>query len=52
VASLDEWHQSFLPNRTSSPWDVLLDCSGALAMLLIAYISAHIFRRRLSMRAD
>jgi VanZ family protein len=36
LASWDEWHQSFLPNRTSSPWDVLLDCSGALVMLLIA----------------
>jgi VanZ family protein len=52
LASSDEWHQSFLPNRTSSPWDVLLDCSGALAMLLIAYISAHIVRSRSSIRAD
>jgi len=25
VASWDEWHQTFLPNRTASPWDVLLD---------------------------
>jgi VanZ family protein len=37
VASADEFHQSFLPNRTSSPWDVLIDCSGALAMTLLAY---------------
>jgi VanZ family protein len=37
VASADEFHQSFLPNRTSSPWDVLIDCSGALAMMLLAY---------------
>jgi VanZ family protein len=36
IASADEFHQSFLPNRTSSPWDVLIDCSGALGMLLIA----------------
>src|SRR4051794_10364177 len=26
IAGADEYHQSFLPNRTSSPWDVLLDC--------------------------
>ena len=31
VASWDEWHQTFLPNRTGSPWDVLLDCCGALS---------------------
>jgi VanZ family protein len=35
LASWDEWHQSFLPNRTSSPWDVMLDCCGALFMLSI-----------------
>jgi VanZ family protein len=36
VASADEFHQSFLPNRTSSLWDVLLDCTGALVLLLLA----------------
>jgi len=35
LASWDEWHQSFLPNRTASPWDVLLDCCGALCLLSI-----------------
>jgi VanZ family protein len=34
VASADEWHQTFLPNRTGSPWDVLLDCCGAIALEL------------------
>jgi len=38
VASLDELHQSYLPNRTGSPWDVLLDCCGALALQLAVYI--------------
>jgi len=33
VASADEYHQSFLPNRTSSPRDVLLDCIGALVAM-------------------
>ena len=35
VASLDELHQSFLPNRTGIPSDVLLDCSGAVVILLL-----------------
>ena len=38
VASCDEWHQTFLPNRTGSPWDVLLDCTGAICLQLIVYI--------------
>jgi VanZ family protein len=38
VASCDEWHQSYLPNRTGTPWDVLLDCCGALALQLAVYI--------------
>lgn len=36
TASSDEFHQSFLPNRTSSPWDVLIDCTGAFVLLFIA----------------
>ncbi len=37
VASLDEWHQSYIPSRTGTIWDVLLDSSAALtAQLLIA----------------
>ena len=38
VASCDEFHQSFLPNRTSSPWDVLLDCTGAVALELVVLL--------------
>ena len=30
-AALDEFHQSFVASRTGSPWDVLIDCAGALA---------------------
>ncbi|MDP9099840.1 MAG: VanZ family protein [Verrucomicrobiota bacterium] len=30
-AVLDEFHQSFVASRTASPWDVLIDCAGALA---------------------
>ncbi len=36
VASLDEWHQSFLPSRTGTPRDVLLDtCAGIAAQILV-----------------
>jgi VanZ family protein len=38
VASCDEWHQTYVPNRNGSVWDVLLDCCGALIMLLIAWV--------------
>jgi len=43
VASMDEYHQSFLPNRTGSPWDVLLDCCGAIALQLIVYVFMRLF---------
>jgi len=38
VASADEFHQSFLPNRTGVPSDVLLDCCGATVLLLLTYL--------------
>ena len=34
-AALDEFHQSYVASRTGSPWDVLIDCVGALAGLLV-----------------
>ena len=34
VASCDEFHQTFLPNRNGSFWDVMVDCSGGLLMQL------------------
>ena len=44
TASLDEFHQSFVPSRTASPHDVLLDMMGALfAQILIAsFTSQHL----------
>ncbi len=45
VASWDEWHQTFLPNRQGSPWDVLLDCCGAAFMMGIACIYLRLFHR-------
>ncbi|HTC46231.1 MAG TPA: VanZ family protein [Candidatus Aquilonibacter sp.] len=36
VASLDEWHQSFIPSRTGKWQDVVLDtCAGIAAQILI-----------------
>jgi VanZ family protein len=34
-AALDEFHQSFVATRTASPWDVAIDCLGALTGLLL-----------------
>jgi VanZ family protein len=44
VASCDEWHQTFLPNRTGTPWDVLLDSCGATVAILLVYAFARSFR--------
>jgi VanZ family protein len=35
VAALDEWHQTTVPGRTGSFYDVLLDSSAALCMQLM-----------------
>lgn len=36
VASLDEWHQSYLPSRTSRWQDVVIDtCGGIVAQMLL-----------------
>lgn len=37
IASLDEWHQSFIPSRTGTIRDVVLDSVAGLAFLMIAY---------------
>ncbi len=38
VASLDEWHQSFLPSRTGRVQDVILDtCAGLGAQILLFF---------------
>jgi VanZ family protein len=34
-AALDEFHQSFVASRTGSPWDVAIDCVGALGGVLL-----------------
>jgi len=52
MASADEFHQSFLPNRTGQFSDVLLDCCGAavLCVVLFLWMQAVEGRRRVRSR--
>jgi VanZ family protein len=38
VASLDEWHQSFLPSRTGTIHDVVLDTAAGLAAQILLFL--------------
>ncbi len=49
AAGLDEWHQSFLPTRTGTGWDVVLDSSAALAVQVLLWL---ILRTRTSTQRD
>jgi VanZ family protein len=51
VASLDEYHQSFLPSRSSSPLDVGIDLCGAIAFQLVLLFIIQCFSRRPGYRA-
>jgi VanZ family protein len=51
VASCDEWHQTFLPNRTGSAWDVLLDCCGAITLQFVVYMYFRLMRPKRLARA-
>jgi len=37
VATMDEWHQSYIPSRTGTWRDVVLDSAAGLAFLVVAY---------------
>ncbi len=49
VAAMDEWHQSYIPSRTGTVWDVLLDSVAGVAFLIVAYLW---LRRQFAMTAD
>jgi VanZ family protein len=51
IASLDEYHQSFLPSRTRSPIDVCIDLSGAIVAQLFVLLVIQLFSRRPRFRA-
>ena len=44
VASLDEWHQSYIPSRTGTYKDVLLDSSAALFAQVMILVILLLFR--------
>jgi VanZ family protein len=46
TASADEIHQTFLPGRTGTPWDVLIDCTGAITLQFVVYVCLRIFMPR------
>jgi VanZ family protein len=37
-SALDEFHQSFVPSRTASPWDSLLDTTGAATAQVVLWL--------------
>ena len=39
-AAGDEFHQSFVPSRTASPWDALLDTAAAAAAVFLIWLLA------------
>jgi VanZ family protein len=45
IASLDEWHQTFLPSRTGRVADVVLDSSAAITAQIVILLFLR-FRRR------
>lgn len=38
IASCDEFHQTFIPSRTGTPLDVLLDTTGATVLCLLVWL--------------
>lgn len=45
VAAMDEWHQSYIPSRTGTVWDVALDWGAGFLFLMAAYFWLRRFRR-------
>jgi VanZ family protein len=46
VASLDEWHQSFIPSRTGRWQDVVLDTCAGIAAQVLVLLWIRSFRKR------
>jgi VanZ family protein len=38
VAAMDEWHQSYIPSRTGTVWDVALDTAAGVVFLMLAFL--------------
>lgn len=52
VASLDEWHQTFLPSRTGAFSDVVLDSGAALTAQVVIFLFLTWRPRRMSTAGD
>jgi VanZ family protein len=50
VASCDEFHQSFLPSRTGTPVDVVLDTAGATTLCLLVWLICWTGRTRVQLQ--
>jgi VanZ family protein len=48
VASLDEWHQSFIPSRTGTPQDVLLDTCAGIGAQILVFLAVKFFSQKFS----
>lgn len=46
IAGADEFHQTFLPNRTGLFRDVVLDTGGAIVLQVLAYLLLRLIRPR------
>lgn len=46
IASVDEWHQTFVPSRTASPVDVAIDTAGAAAAQILIRAAQMLFFTR------
>jgi VanZ family protein len=44
-SALDEYHQSFVASRTASPWDSLLDTTGAAVAQIVLCLWVRLFAR-------
>jgi VanZ family protein len=44
---VDELHQSFVASRTASPWDSLLDSTGSLVAMFVAFLLFRFFLHNL-----
>jgi VanZ family protein len=52
VASLDEWHQTFIPSRTGAISDVMLDSFAALTAQVLIFIYLSRRPRRVTALGD
>jgi VanZ family protein len=52
VASLDEWHQTFIPSRTGAFSDVMLDSSAALTAQVLIFLYLTWRPRRMRVAGD